>query len=208
MHTYISHRNRVLGTSPLSLLLQCLSAYDLSVSALSLLCFSAPVLDLALHGAHARYALQVHARLLPYAFAALHMAITGSDYLNLAAAVERYIALDGPFRRRKPTDHARAGCTPRVTWIYIVGIFAVTVAFNLPMAWERCAEVEEGDAALAVAVVRHTTLRINPLYVKLYRLTLEFLVFKATPWFAFFILFLSLKERYYLPNSFYRSIFL
>ncbi len=44
--------------------------------------------------------------------------------------------------------------------------------------------------------VVHTELRTNALYVKLYRLTMEFLVFKATPWFAFLILFLSLKDRW------------
>lgn len=31
----------------------------------------------------------------------LHMAITGSDYLNLAAAAERYLALDRDYKSNK-----------------------------------------------------------------------------------------------------------
>lgn len=70
----------------------------------------------------------------------------------------------------------------------------------MPIAWERTTTttlehngtLTESEPELTVV---HTDLRTNELYVKLYRLTLEFLVFKATPWFAFFILFLSLKDR-------------
>ncbi len=167
------------------------------VSLLSVWCFSAPVLDLHF-SAEADYARQIHPRLFPYLYAALHMAITGSDYLNLAAAVERYIALDGPFRDRDPGDFKSAGCLPRTTWFYILGILVGTVAFNLPVAWERTAVEQLANSydRFGELAVYHTSLRTNQLYVKLYRLTLEFLVFKATPWFAFFILFLSLKDRY------------
>lgn len=35
------------------------------------------------------------------------MAITGSDYLNLAAAVERYIALDQHFKKTKTPHHGK-----------------------------------------------------------------------------------------------------
>ena len=41
---------------------------------------------------------EVHPLLLPYLIPVLHMAITGSDYLNLAAAMERYLATDRHFR--------------------------------------------------------------------------------------------------------------
>ena len=41
---------------------------------------------------------EVHPMLVPYLIPVLHMAITGSDYLNLAAAVERYLATDRNFR--------------------------------------------------------------------------------------------------------------
>ncbi len=82
-----SGRNRLCGPSALRLLLQCLSAYDSLVCGLSFLCFSAPVLAIAFGASH--YAGAVHPRIVPFAYAALHAAITGSDYLNLAAAVER-----------------------------------------------------------------------------------------------------------------------
>ena len=37
--------------------------------------------------------------------------------------------------------------------------------------------------------------RFHDIYVKMYRLMAEFLIFKVTPWLAFLILFLSLKDR-------------
>lgn len=128
------------------------------------------------------------------------MGITGSDYLNLAAAVERYIGLDRDFRARKPPNNA---CSSRNTWFYISVIFAFTVAFNLPVIWER--KVVDVDGVLEV---HPTLLSENAIYIKLYRLTLEFLVFKATPWFAFFILFLSLKDRlkYYFDRQVRRTL--
>ena len=45
-----------------------------------------------------------------------------------------------------------------------------------------------------IAVVP-TALRSHDLYVKMYRSMGEFLIFKATPWISFLILFLSLKVR-------------
>ena len=40
-----------------------------------------------------------------------------------------------------------------------------------------------------------TSLRSHEVYTKMYRLMAEFLIFKVTPWFAFFILWLSLSRR-------------
>ncbi len=37
------------------------------------------------------YLMEIHPVLIPYLNPILHMAITGSDYLNLAAACERYL---------------------------------------------------------------------------------------------------------------------
>jgi hypothetical protein len=38
-------------------------------------------------------------------------------------------------------------------------------------------------------------LRHNDIYNKMYRLMAEFLIFKATPWMSFLILFLTMKHR-------------
>jgi uncharacterized membrane protein len=45
-----------------------------------------------------RHLKEIHPILVPFLIPMLHMAITGSDYLNLAAAVERYLATDRHFR--------------------------------------------------------------------------------------------------------------
>ena len=52
-------------------------------------------------------------------FPLLHMSITGCDYLNLAAAAERLLAVDGDFKAVKD-DHL--GCAPRKTKFYIICI--------------------------------------------------------------------------------------
>ena len=57
--------------------------------------------------------------MVPYLFPLLHMSITGCDYLNLAAAAERLLAVDGDFRAVKD-DHQ--GCAPRKTKFYIICI--------------------------------------------------------------------------------------
>ena len=87
-------RNTVLGCTSLSLLLQCLSAYDTAVAVLAVVLFAAPALlrDVAAAeegGWEAHFMNVVYPKAVVYAYPVLHMAITGSDYLNLAAAVER-----------------------------------------------------------------------------------------------------------------------
>lgn len=101
----------------------------------------------------------------------------------------RYNALEGEFRR---TASPHIGCLPRTTKIYVLSIFVATVTFNFPLIWERMVLPNEETGMLEVLP---TALRCHDVYIKLYRLTLEFLVFKATPIFAFFILFLSLLDR-------------
>ena len=95
------------GTSALSLFLQCLAGYDVCVSLLSIWIYSIPTL-FKHHGLQLDYLNQIHPHLLPYLAPILHMAITGSDYLNLAAAVERYIALDRHFKKTKSPHHGKS----------------------------------------------------------------------------------------------------
>ena len=106
----------------------------------------------------------------------------------------RYVALEGSFRRRKPPHN---GCGIPSTWFYIAAILIGTVLFNVPMMLER----ETVETATGLEVIP-TALRFNDVYIKLYRLTMEFLVFKATPFFSFFILALGRKDRikYYLSK--------
>ena len=52
--------------------------------------------------------------------------------------------------------------------------------------------VSEGDSVYEVLT---SSLRHNDVYNKMYRLMAEFLIFKATPWMSFFILFLTMKHR-------------
>jgi hypothetical protein len=69
---------------------------------------------------------EIHPLLLPYLIPVLHMAITGSDYLNLAAAVERYLATDRHFRDGRGTYHE--GCAPKRTnfFILVILVFFLT----------------------------------------------------------------------------------
>ena len=81
------------------------------------------------------------------------MAITGSDYLNLAAAVERYIALDRHFLRTKAPHH---GFSPALTLRYTSVISLGTILFNVPLMFERTTvEVDgvlQGDTKFLILV--------------------------------------------------------
>ncbi len=184
-------KNQQVFAPSLSLLLQWLAAYDMCVAVLSMWMYSLPTLAMVMSDwvALKEYLTWIHPHVSAYVYSLLQMAITGSDYLNLAAAVERYTALEGEFRKKKSPQ---SGCAPRTAWTYVLGILTVTVAFNLPIIWERKVVLNNSTKLLEVLP---SSLRHDAIYVKLYRLTLEFLVFKATPWVAFLILFLSLKDR-------------
>ena len=137
-------KNRGPGPTSLSLLLQCLAFYDVGVSTLSVWAYSVPVWV----GPESEYLHKVHPYITPYLFPVLHMFITGSDYLNLAAAVERYVALDRFFMKTKAPH---SGCLPGKTYFYIGVIFVFTVAFNIPSVWERSVLVHEDGTIEAVA---------------------------------------------------------
>ncbi len=172
------------GRTALSMLLQCLAQYDTGVAVLAAWNFVVPVWCRHFGGAFAdHYMARVHPLVVPYLGPALHMFITGSDCLNLAAAMERYIALDRHFAR---TKSPHSGFSNRRAFAYIVAVLVFTVAFNLPAIFERTT-VEGDDGILEVV---STPLRFNEVYVKMYKLMAEFLIFKATPWMAFLILFL------------------
>ena len=52
--------------------------------------------------------------------------------------------------------------------------------------------VSEGESVYEVLT---SSLRRNDIYNKMYRLMAEFLIFKATPWMSFLILFLTMNQR-------------
>jgi hypothetical protein len=186
------HKNRTGGRTALSILLQCLAQYDVGVALLALLTYTIPTWCQHFQW-QLGYLHDTHPLLLPYLVPILHMFITGSDYLNLAAAVERYLALDRYFAK---TKSPHMGFSIWKTAIYIVGILAFTIAFNFPAMFER--ETVIVDEHLEVVP---TALRFNEVYIRMYRLMAEFLIFKVTPWMAFLILFLSLRDRL----AFYRK---
>ena len=67
----------------------------------------------------------------------------------------------------------------------------MTVLFNVPAFFELRTNINpEGQLE-----VFETSLRTHKVYTQMYRLMAEFLIFKASPWFAFFILWLSLSRR-------------
>ncbi len=136
------------------------------------------------------YINDVHPRLVPFLLPIWHMTVTGSDYLNLAAAVERYLATDRGFRADKKSRH-HLGCSTFSTKMYIGKILIMTVLFNVPAFFELRTNINpEGQLE-----VFETSLRTHKVYTQMYRLMAEFLIFKASPWFAFFILWLSLSRR-------------
>ncbi|TRY75819.1 hypothetical protein TCAL_00634 [Tigriopus californicus] len=183
----LANRNRRQGQNSLFIFLQCLSGYDILVSTLSLFIFSVPTLCKYFEW-NLGYLNEVHPLLMPFLMPFLHMAITGSDYLNLAAAVERFIALDRNFRRTK-TPHY--GCLTRRTLFYCVVILLCTILFNVPLIFEREVILNANGTLEVIA----TSLRFNDIYIKMYRLMAEFLIFKVTTWISFMILFLSLRDR-------------
>lgn len=74
--------------SSLYLLLHCLACYDILVAILSFWAFSLPSILLYFNWFD-NYTTEIHPLVVPFLMPIWHMAITGSDYLNLAAACER-----------------------------------------------------------------------------------------------------------------------
>ena len=101
----------------------------------------------------------------------------------------RYLATDGHFK--KDTSKHHLGCSPQSTKYYILKIFLLTVLFNIPSFFELKTLPNEMEKM----EVFGTELRGHPVYTQMYRLMAEFLIFKASPWLAFFILWLSLRRR-------------
>lgn len=183
----LAFKNRKRGPNSLYVFLQCLAGYDTLVSTLSMFIFSVPTLCKYFEW-KLTYLNEVHPFLMPFLMPLLHMAITGSDYLNLAAAVERFIALDRNFRGTK-TPHY--GCLPRRTFFYCFVILLGTILFNIPLIFEREVIMNTNGTLEVVA----TSIRFNEVYIKMYRLMAEFVIFKVTTWISFMILFLSLRDR-------------
>lgn len=175
--------------SSLHLLLHCLSCYDIAVSLMSFWIFSIPTLFSYLDIGQ-DYNQLVHPQLVPWLLPIWHMAVTGSDYLNLAAACERYLATDRYFKSKTEIKH-HLGCSPKSTKFYILKIFCLTVLFNIPAFFEL-QTIENEDENLQIVA---TELRSNKIYTQMYRLMAEFLIFKVTPWITFLVLWLGLSRR-------------
>jgi hypothetical protein len=149
------------------------------------------------------------------------MTITGSDYLNLATAVERYLvrhknksdfikdtfdnfltftfqATDHEFRNNKKLKH-HLGCSRKTTNFYILKIFLLTVLFNVPAFFElKTSNQDPTDNSTQLLdhyEVFETDLRRHEVYTSMYRYMAEFLIFKVTPWFSFLILWMGLNNR-------------
>merc|ERR1712037_35975 len=175
--------------SSLNLLLHCLSCYDITVGLMSFWVYSWPTICQYL-GIFPDYLTNIHPTLVPFLLPVWHMTITGSDYLNLAAVVERLLATDGNFRKDKKTQQ-HLGFPISTAKCYILNIFLFTVLFNVPAFLELETSLNDEENLQVV----ETELRNHEVYKKMYRLMAEFLIFKATPWFAFLILWLLLNSR-------------
>eukprot|EP00093_Oithona_nana_P000441 00441.XXX_1807_87_1 [CDS] Oithona nana genome sequencing. len=175
--------------SSLHLLLHCLSCYDIGVALFSFWIYSWPTICLQFN-IFQNYLTEIHPLLVPYLFPIWHMTITGSDYLNLATGVERYLATDRNFREDKKIKH-HLGCSTNSTKFYIGKILLLTILFNVPAFFELVT-LPNNENQLEVYA---TSLRSHEVYTQMYRLMAEFLIFKVTPWFAFYILWLSLSRR-------------
>lgn len=175
--------------SSLHLLLHCLSCYDIAVALMSFWIFSVPTL-LSYLNVGQYYNEILHPQMVPWLLPIWHMAVTGSDYLNLAAACERYLATDRHFKSHQKLKH-HLGCSPKSTKFYILKIFCLTVLFNIPAFFELTTIDNDHGEFQVVA----TELRGHKVYTQMYRLMAEFLIFKVTPWFTFLVLWLSLSRR-------------
>ena len=180
------------------MILRHLSLYDIAVSILSLLIYCIPTLLKHNENGKNFYLTEVHPMMLPYLLPLLHMAITGCDYLNLAAVAERYLAIDRYYQKNKKLHE---GCLPSRTKYYIFFIQLLTIAFNIPGFWELKAiskpgeNIENNSSSVMNLEVVATPLRHHEVYESMYRLMAELLIFKVTPWMTFLILFLTIKGR-------------
>ncbi|CAB4063059.1 unnamed protein product [Lepeophtheirus salmonis] len=134
-------------------------------------------------------------RTVPIMYPIFHAAVTGCNYLTVTIVMERILAIDGRFTDTKTWS---SGITTVVIRKYILAVVLFTIGFNIPLFFETGVN---GDAY--PLEVFETDFKCHPVYFKLYRLTLELLIFKVTTWFGLTVMFWTItgKISYYTSKK-------
>ncbi|XP_023347416.1 FMRFamide receptor [Eurytemora carolleeae] len=168
-------------------LMLTLAIYDILYIVTSILLFGIPSLYPAV------YNQSTFKHLVPILLPLIHVGLTGSIYLTVAIALERYTTVCHPFFK---ISHAWSACT------YIVPIVLFSILYNTPKFLELeiqdkivnlTQEVDVSGNSTELVILKNITiqkeiekvgptdLRINPTYIKVYIIYLNLIIHGIIP---------------------------
>ncbi|XP_023341605.1 FMRFamide receptor [Eurytemora carolleeae] len=148
-----------------------LSFFDLLYLIASLLLFSVPLIW------NAAPSHPAFTKSIPFILPTAHIGMTGSIYLTISLAVERYITVCHPFFKLSHNWPA---------WVYVLPIVVFSSVFNLPKFFEletverpsynSTNETLHENNSLPLYMVQPTDLRLNELYISGYIVWANFII--------------------------------